>query len=203
MVEPTPPSSTRGAVSPFRRPSTSRTSSTSPSMASFPRSRAATFGPIPGAPLGTAVATAPPPARAHADPRGAAREALERRRRSGARWFFWVAALSLVNSVATLGGQHWRFIIGLGITQVADALSVRTGHGMGVVALVDAVFIGGFALIGYLALTGKRWAFALGAALYVVDGLIFVAARDWIGVAFHAFVLVMALRGLDAARRLR
>jgi len=72
-----------------------------------------------------------------------------------------------------------------------------------VVAAVVVVFVGVFALLGRLALRGQPWAFAVGAIVYAVDGLIFVAARDWIGAAFHAFVVVMALRGLDAARRLR
>jgi hypothetical protein len=130
------------------------------------------------------------------------RPALARRRNAGASWFYWVAALSLVNSVVVLTGQHWRFIVGLGLTQVADAMVARTGHGLAVVAGVDVVLIGGFALLGRFAQRGRLWAFVAGAAFYALDGLIFVAARDWVGVAFHAFVVVMAARGLQAARRL-
>lgn len=196
-MEPISPStSQQGGASPFRRPA-----SVTPS---FPRPRTAGFGPVPAAALtngaGRPSAAGGPRSDARA---GSNREALERRRRSGALWFFWVAALTVVNSVAALAGQPWRFIVGLGITQVADALAARTGHGVAVVALVDAAFVGGFVLLGRFARQGRRWAFALGAAFYAVDGLIFVAARDWIGVAFHALVVVMTLRGLDAARRLR
>ena len=184
--------SSPGATSPFRRP---------PSATSaFPRPRGNGFGPVPPTPLTTE--TPKPRSRAEARASGE-REALERRRKSGARWFFWVAGLSLVNSVAALAGQTWRFIIGLGITQLADGLAARTGHAVAMVAIVDAVFVGVCALLGWLALQGKRWAFVVGAIFYAVDGLIFVAARDVIGVAFHAFVVVMALRGFDAARRLR
>jgi len=46
------------------------------------------------------------------------------------------------------------------------------------------------------------WAFAVGAVVYALDGLIFLGLRDWVGVAFHVFVLVMTVHGLDAARRL-
>ncbi|HKW94927.1 MAG TPA: hypothetical protein VJX92_23785, partial [Methylomirabilota bacterium] len=130
------------------------------------------------------------------------REMLERRRKSGALWFYWVAGLSLVNSLAVLTGQHWRFIVGLGITQVADELTMRSGHGTAVVALVDAALIGGFVLLGRFALQGRPWAFAGGAAFYALDGLIFLVVRDWVGVAFHAFVVAMTVRGFDAARRL-
>jgi hypothetical protein len=64
------------------------------------------------------------------------------------------------------------------------------------------VIVGGFVLLGRFAERGRVWAFAVGAVIYALDGLIFVGLRDWIGVAFHVFVLVMTVRGLDAARRL-
>lgn len=193
-MEPVPSSPTPGAASPFRRP---------PSTTSaFPRARASGFGPVPPTSLTPRKTETASPARTEARA-GGEREALERRRRSGALWFFWVAALSIVNSAAALGGQQWRFIIGLGITQLADGLAARTGHGVPIVAAVDAAFVGAFALLGRFALRGQPWAFLVGAIFYAVDGLIFVAAGDWVGVAFHAFVVVMALRGLDAARRLR
>ena len=195
-MEPVPSNPTPGAASPFRRP---------PSTTSaFPRPRASGFGPVPPTPLRSDPTRAPSRARSRTESRaGGERETLERRRRSGARWFFWVAALSIVNSAAALGGQQWRFIIGLGITQLADGLAARGGHGVPIVAAIDAAFVGGFALLGRFALRGKRWAFVIGAIFYALDGLIFVAARDWVGAAFHAFVVVMTLRGLDAARRLR
>lgn len=185
-----------GGPSPFRRPPRP------------PASRAArpsaAFGPVPAAPLAApAVPSAPPPPVASSAPAaGGPRERLERHRRSGALWFYWVAGLSLVNSLAALGSQQWRFILGLGVTQFADALAVHSGHGLAIVAAVDAAVIGAFVLLGRAALQGRVWAFGVGVAFYALDGLIFLAVRDWIGVAFHAFVLVMTVRGLDAARRL-
>jgi len=195
-MEPTHSSASEGAASPFRRPPRP--------VSPFPRRSSPTFGPVPA---GRSTTTTGPLARsasraASGTPASAAREALERQRRNGALWFYWVAALSLVNSVVALTGQEWRFIIGLGITQFADALAARTGHGVMTVALVDAAVIGGFVLLGRFALRGRLWAFGVGAAFYALDGLIFLAARDWVGVAFHVFVLVMTVRGLDAARRL-
>lgn len=193
-MEPIPSSPNAGAASPFRRPPTS----------AFPRPRGSGFGPVPPTSLTPGKTETASSARSRTEARaGGEREALERRRRSGALWFFWIAALSIVNSAAALGGQQWRFIIGLGITQLADGLAAHTGHGVPIVAAVDAAFVGAFALLGRFALRGQPWAFVVGAIFYAVDGLIFVAAGNWIGVAFHAFVVVMALRGLDAARRLR
>jgi len=44
-------------------------------------------------------------------------------------------------------------------------------------------------------------AFAIGAVLYALDGLIVVAVHDWAATAIHTVVLVMMVRGLDAGRR--
>ena len=130
------------------------------------------------------------------------RQQLERRRASGARWFYWVAGLSLVNSIGMLTGQHWRFVVGLGFTQVVDALAARAGRGGAPAALLDLLLIGGFVLLGHFASRGEMWAFGAGLALYGLDGLIFLAARDWLGLGFHAFVLVMIGKGFQATRQL-
>jgi hypothetical protein len=190
-MEPIQPGTTEGTGSPFRRPPRP--------ISPFPRPSGRAFGLVPAAP-GTAVTARSLSAAGPAA--GLERTALERRRQSGARWFYWVAGLSLVNTLVALTGQRWRFIVGLGITQVADALAARSGHGMSIVSLIDLAFVVGFVLLARFAQRGRRWAFAVGATFYALDGLIFLAARDWVGVAFHAFVVVMTIRGLDAARRL-
>lgn len=127
---------------------------------------------------------------------------LAHRRRLGARWFYWVAGVSLVNTLVALAGQPRRFIIGLGTTQVANALALRTGRGWPSALLLDLVLIGGFVLLGHLALQGQLWAFAVGIAVYALDGLVFLAARNWIGLGFHVFVLVMVVKGFQAASQL-
>ena len=43
---------------------------------------------------------------------------------------------------------------------------------------------------------------AVGFAVYALDGLIFLAVRNWIGLGFHVFVLVMVFKGLQAAHQL-
>jgi hypothetical protein len=114
----------------------------------------------------------------------------------------WFGGGAVVNTVGAVGGPSGRFIRGLGITQLADSLAARSGHGHAVVATVDAVVIGGFALLGRHAQRGQVWAFLAGGIFYALDGLLFLVERDWIAVGFHVFVLVMIARGFDAARRL-
>ena len=188
------------APSPFRRP---------PQPKPVPSPLGARIGTLDRAPRSTPTVSATisaPPASVAGAPASTAltmdQQQLERRRRLGAGWFYWVAGITLVNAVITLAGQHWRFIVGLGTTQVATGLAVRAGRGWATAILLDLVLIGGFAVLGYLALQKHLWAFAVGIAVYGLDGLIFLAGRNWIGLGFHVFVLVMVFKGLQAARQL-
>ncbi|HEX5218515.1 MAG TPA: GYF domain-containing protein [Verrucomicrobiae bacterium] len=124
--------------------------------------------------------------------------------KSGASWFYWIAALSLVNSIVAFTGSDWRFIIGLGITQLFDAIGHEIASGGKIVALVlDLITAGVFILFGVFANKGHLWAFIVGMVLFALDGLIFLLAQDWIGVAFHVFVLYCLFRGVQACRQLK
>jgi hypothetical protein len=124
--------------------------------------------------------------------------------RSGASWFYWIAGLSLINSVAALTGQSWRFFVGLGITQVFDGFALKMGSsGKFVAFILDLLVAGMFVLFGIFAHKAHLWAFLLGMVLFGLDGLIFVLARDWIGAGFHVFVLFFLFRGFNACRTLK
>jgi hypothetical protein len=125
------------------------------------------------------------------------------RLRSGASWYYWIAALSLINSIAALSGSSWGFIVGLGITQVVDAFGEGFGAGGKVVALaLNLVVAGIFVLFGVFAHKRHAWAFIVGMVLFGLDGVIFVLVQDWLGVGFHVFVLFMLFRGMQAGRSL-
>jgi hypothetical protein len=126
------------------------------------------------------------------------------RLRSAASWFYWIAGLSLINSISALSGSDWRFIFGLGITQILDAFGEGFGAGGKVVALVLNLIVAGvFVLFGVFAHKKHSWAFVTGMVLFALDGLIFVLAQDWLGVGFHAFVLFILFRGIQACRALK
>ena len=42
---------------------------------------------------------------------------------NGSKWFYWIAGLSIINSVAHLAKGDFSFVIGLGITQIVDAIA--------------------------------------------------------------------------------
>jgi len=113
--------------------------------------------------------------------------------RLGAGAFYLVAGLALLDAALSFALHDPSVIIGLGLTRwVAGATPV---------VWMALPLVGGFLLLGVLAQRGRLWAFAIGAAVYALDGLIVVAAYDWVAVAIHTIVLVMMVRGLDAGRR--
>lgn len=124
-------------------------------------------------------------------------------------WFWWIAALSLVNSFAVILDLKYGMALGLGFTQVIDALfsygaegealSPGTGARLIQLALVGAV-AGGFYALGRAARRFSAAAFLWGMGLYALDALIFVMVGDWIGVAFHGFVLFMLWGGYNILR---
>ena len=178
--------------SPFKRPAPGR-----PPIAPRATSMGAS---APAVRLVTSVPPAPPAS--PASPASTEQQQLEAQSRRGAFWFYWIAGLSLVNSALAFAGQDWRFIIGLGMSQIIDTLATRAGRGWTAALLFDAPLIGGVVLLGTRAVRGHAWAFLLGVSLYGLDGLISLLAHDWLGLGFHVFVVIMILKGFQAARHL-
>lgn len=129
---------------------------------------------------------------------------LEAQLKSGAGWFYWIAGLSAVNTIAALASSNWRFIFGLGITQIIDAIAIQAGPvGKTVAVVLDFVAIGMFILLGYFAGRRHTWSFMVGMIVFALDGLILLLAQDWIGVALHVFVLYCLFMGFRASRALK
>jgi len=130
---------------------------------------------------------------------------LTQRLNSAASWFYVLAALSVVNSlIATFGGTL-RFIFGLGITSVVDAIVAGANVGTvgSIVSLVFTVAMAGlFAIFGFLSRKGYHWAFIVGMVIYLLDGLLLLLPGDYLGAAFHAYVLFRLFQGLAASRKL-
>jgi hypothetical protein len=150
----------------------------------------------------TVTAAAPSPAPISAPPAKTA-SATVPQIRSSAAWFYWIAALSLVNSISAVSGSTWRFILGLGITQIFDAMGNHSASSGRMISLtMDLITAGILVVLGRFAQQGKTWAFGVGMVAFALDGLIFLLGHDWIGVAFHAFVLYRLYSGFSASRAL-
>jgi hypothetical protein len=132
------------------------------------------------------------------------------RGRRGANWFFWIAGLSLVNSaIIHFGGQTF-FAIGLGTTLVVDGFATGVANQVpdaatiakAVAVTIDvcvALLVAGF---GLLARNRYTVVFAIGMALYLLDGLIFVLVVDLMGIAVHVVGLICMWQGFQAFREL-
>jgi hypothetical protein len=136
---------------------------------------------------------------------------LDARGRGGANWFFWIAALSLVNSVILLGGGDRHFVVGLGVTQIADLIAnsiaaenPEIATTAKAIALAFDLFVAAMVcLFGWLSRRGILPVFALGMFLYLLDGLLYVLVGQWLSVGFHAFVLMSMWSGFNAYRQMK
>lgn len=132
---------------------------------------------------------------------------LEAKARNGVNWFYWIAGLSLVNSIIFFAGASVTFVVGLGITQlidgvalgVAEQLPSNSGSIVRIIGLVINLFVAGFfAGAGLLGRKGHRWAVIVGMVLYALDAILFILFKDWLPVAFHALALWGLWGGLKA-----
>jgi hypothetical protein len=129
---------------------------------------------------------------------------LEQRLDGSAKWFYWIAALSVINAGLIIGGAGIRFIIGMGITDVAAAIGGGSGSAGIMAAIVVTAFAAGLcALFGYLGLKKHAWVFWVGMLLYAIDGAILVLIQDYLSAAFHAYVLYNLFLGAKALKELK
>jgi len=135
---------------------------------------------------------------------------LDNRIRNGVNWFFWIAGLSLVNTLIYLSGNKLTFVIGLAATQFVDgfmaALAKDLGQG-GIFArvigfVVDVCIAGIFIIFGYLGRKRYRWSIIVGMILYIFDGIIMLLFQDWLGAGFHLFALFGIWTGLKSISEL-
>ncbi|HMJ91218.1 MAG TPA: DUF4339 domain-containing protein [Candidatus Acidoferrum sp.] len=141
----------------------------------------------------------------------AADPVLRQQIKNGSSWFYWIGALSLINSISAISGSDWRFFIGLGTTQFIDGVLGGTGATGKIIALVlDFIAAGLLILFGVLGGKGHAWAMLVGGILIGLDGILVAYAAVaggggslWISFAFHAWAVFVIWRGFMAARALK
>lgn len=116
----------------------------------------------------------------------------------GGDWFFWVAGLSLANTLLAIMHTHFGFFFGLGVTGFAAYVAPGAGGWLAVTVVASAFF----ASFGLFARKGQQWAFIVGALFYLLDGLLLVGIHEYLEVAAHAYVLFRLFQGFQAARLL-
>ena len=116
---------------------------------------------------------------------------------AGASWFWWIAGLSVVNSLMIHSGSDRNFVIGLGFTLIADAIFKDY---LIIAVAIDAVALAVVCTFGFLSRKGHLWAFITGIVLYGLDALIYVMFQDWMSVAFHGLALFYMIRGASTLK---
>jgi len=122
---------------------------------------------------------------------------LEKIIRAGARWLYWAAGLSVVDSLARLIGGHSGLVVGLGVTRLLEG--GWSGPALAVELAAPALLVA----LGWQSSRKRPWAFVLGLSLYALDGVVVVVLGDWLKLAVHAIVLLALWSGHASLRRLQ
>ncbi len=136
---------------------------------------------------------------------------LNQRARVGANNFYWIAALSMINSLISTFGGGVSFVIGLGLTQFVDAFVFLFAEEFSdsavifkAIGLILSILVSSvFAILGYYGGKSQRWAFVVGMVLYGLDALLMIFFQDWIGFFFHLYFLYGLWNGLQALNQLQ
>jgi len=122
----------------------------------------------------------------------------ERTVRAGAGWFVTVAVLSIINSVLSMSGAGIRFIFGLGVAELVDALAHQAGQtGFALDLIINGLVAGLFVLLWRFARHGAQWAFVVGMAIYALDAVLVLYFKDILAAAFHAYALYRMYTGMS------
>ena len=133
---------------------------------------------------------------------------LLRQMKNGAFNFYWIAGLSIINSLFFFFGKRPGFVIGLGITMSVDIFAHNIAQSFpnsvllikSIGLLLDLLICGMFTICGLLAWKRFRWAFIIGMVLFGLDAVLTLVSGDVIGFGFHLFFLwflYVGLRSLD------
>ena len=164
--------------------------------------------PVAENPYAATTAVLEQPTAAVALPADAAVRELFDRGKNGAAWFYWIAGLSVVNTVIVLAEGGRRFALGLIVTMISDAVAasaIKPGGEMSLLAIAlgfNAFVLGLFIVCGRLSQKRILPIYALGMVLYLLDGLLSLMLGGFIGIAIHAYALWCMWSGFMAYRQL-
>jgi len=128
----------------------------------------------------------------------ATRIRIENGYKNGASWFYWIAGMSILNEIFYQTHTGWIFAIGLGITQVTNVIFQNNGVSFVATLILSGIFV----FFGKMAHQGYRWAFITGMIFYILDAILFIMVKDYIGLGLHGLAIVGIYRGLRLHKQL-
>lgn len=137
---------------------------------------------------------------------------LENKMKGQINTFYWIAGLSLVNSVVFLTGGKASFVVGLAFTQIVDAIAMMLAEKLSAMSGtlirmfgigLDVLLSGIFFLFGYLGHKHHWKTIIAGIALYALDAILLLFFSDWLAVLFHLWMLVLLIQGVRSIREIK
>lgn len=118
--------------------------------------------------------------------------------KSRVNWFFWIAGLSLINTILFYAGSDTSFSIGLGVTLLIDVIIGEIATELGgnpqllfiIGVSLDLVITGLFILFGVLGRKYKLWAIIVGLVLYAADAALTLYIGVYTSAIFHVVALI-------------
>ena len=119
--------------------------------------------------------------------------------RNGGNWFFWVAALSLINTIAVATGNDWGFALGLQLTYFIGLTSDLWGtHGNAIALVGNLLLVGGFIWFGIAGYGRKFVPYFLGVFIYAGDTILSLLSLHVLTIGIHGWALYCMVKGLTA-----
>ncbi len=116
--------------------------------------------------------------------------------RKSASWFFWIASLSIINSIAAVLGSEWGFALGLSTCYLVGGIgSAFGGAGPWVAFSLNLIACGFFFYFGIAGWKSRFWPYAIGMFLYAGDALLPLLVQDWISLVLHGVALYFLVSG--------
>src|SRR5579872_5737714 len=110
--------------------------------------------------------------------------------KGGAGWFYWIAGLTLINTIMAMSGSSSRFVNGLMITAVVDYFASSLPFvGKFAAVTLDGLGIALFIFFGVFANRMKGWAFLAGFIVFTLDSILSLLTFSPITIIFHGIAL--------------
>ncbi len=124
--------------------------------------------------------------------------------------FYSIAVFSLINSIINYFQGGIYFPVGLGITQLIDGLAYAFQQEapeagtlfFAVNVILNLLILVVVALFGFFIKKQIKWLIPVGVALYLLDGLLILMFRDYLGAGFHGYFLYRIWLSWQAIRSL-
>lgn len=126
---------------------------------------------------------------------------LENAMKGGLSWFYWIAGLSIINTIMAYTKSETFFVAGLSTTFFVKAASSEFSSLNLFFNIINAILIVSFIIFGKYGKKNNLLIY-IGMGVYCLDSLFFLYAGEWVSIGFHVFALYGIYIGLKSKNQL-